>query len=163
MNKLELKVPPVAVLLIIALLIWGNSRLLAKSGWFDWFDWLDWSDYKMICLSLCVLVVCVGVVVAVLGARQFAKSKTTVKPTNPHEATTLVSDGIYKYTRNPMYLGLSLLLLAEVLFFGQILLVVWVGVFMLYITRFQIIPEERILSGKFANFEKYKKSVRRWV
>ncbi len=157
MSKLELKVPPVAVLLIIALLIWGNSRLLAKSGW------LDWSDYKMICLSLSMLAGGVGVVVALSGARQFAKSKTTVKPTNPHEATTLVSDGIYKYTRNPMYLGLSLLLLAEVLFFGQILLVVWVGVFMLYITRFQIIPEERILSGKFANFEEYKNSVRRWV
>ncbi|PIE47904.1 MAG: hypothetical protein CSA42_01365 [Gammaproteobacteria bacterium] len=153
MKTLNLKIPPVVIGAITALLIWGSARLLSQSSW----------DFS-IRLTLCLCFFVIGAVIALSGVVQFRKTKTTVNPTAPHHASALVSDGIYNYTRNPMYLGLALVLAAIVFFFGKMILLFWVLCFVLYMTQFQIKPEEEVLQQKFGNtFEAYKKSVRRWV
>ena len=79
-------------------------------------------------------------------------------------ASSLVIRGVYRYTRNPMYVGLLLTLLAWAVFLANPLAALWVVVYVLYITRFQIIPEERVLASLFAaEYEAYKGRVRRWV
>lgn len=102
--------------------------------------------------------------IAILAFASFALAKTTINPLDPSRASTLVTGGIYRFTRNPMYLSLLLLLIAYAVRLGS-----WVEglgpvVFAIYVTRFQIIPEERILEAKFgAAFLAYKRRTRRWI
>ena len=102
--------------------------------------------------------------IAILAFASFALAKTTINPLDPSRASTLVTGGIYRFTRNPMYLSLLLLLIAYAVRLGS-----WVEglgpvVFAIYVTRFQIIPEERILEAKFgAAFLAYKSRTRRWI
>ncbi len=153
MTKLEMKIPPVVVTLLTALLMWGSSLLLSQSHW-----------SFTLRLLLFILLVIIGGSVALLGVWQFYKNKTTVNPIDPNNVNGIVCDGIYKYTRNPMYVGLALLLMGLVFLLGKLLLLFWVVFFVIYITKFQIKPEEQFLSNKFGKeFENYKKSVRRWV
>jgi protein-S-isoprenylcysteine O-methyltransferase Ste14 len=94
----------------------------------------------------------------------FNRAKTTINPVNIDQASTLVTSGIYQLSRNPMYVGLALLLCAwaaclarPIAAFGPILFVV-------YINQFQILPEERVLLSKFGEaYEAYRQSVRRWL
>jgi protein-S-isoprenylcysteine O-methyltransferase Ste14 len=79
-------------------------------------------------------------------------------------ASSLVSNSVYRFTRNPMYLGLLLTLLAWAAFLSNPLAVLWVPVFVLYINRFQITPDERVLSSLFgAEYAAYRNRVRRWL
>ena len=102
--------------------------------------------------------------IAILAFASFALAKTTINPLDPSRASTLVTGGIYRFTRNPMYLSLLLLLIAYAMRLGS--WAEWLGpvVFAVYVTRFQIIPEERILESKFgATFLSYKSRTRRWI
>ena len=82
----------------------------------------------------------------------------------PQESNSLVVKGIYKFTRNPMYLGFLLWLLSLGFFLGSLTSLVLVLGFVLYMSYFQIIPEESILEDKFGkNYLEYKKNVRRWI
>jgi len=114
---------------------------------------------------LCAIVlVCIGQSISIAGVFAFRRAKTTVNPSNASLASSLVIQGVYRYTRNPMYLGFSLTLLGWAMFLANPLAFLWVVVFVLYITRFQIIPEERVLASLFgAEYEAYKGKVRRWV
>lgn len=90
--------------------------------------------------------------------------RTTINPMNPARATTLVTGGVFRFTRNPMYLSLLLLVVAYATRLDS--LAVWIApvVFLAYVTRFQIIPEERILQQKFgAAFDAYRAGTRRWI
>lgn len=94
----------------------------------------------------------------------FLRSRTTINPLKPERASVLVTDGIYRYTRNPMYLSLLLLLLGYAIELWCWPALLGPAAYVAYITRFQILPEERVLEGKFgADYLAYKRRVRRWI
>lgn len=115
-------------------------------------------------LILALLFTVTGLGVAGTGAGAFRRAATTVDPTRPERASTLVSNGIYRYTRNPMYLGMAFVLLGWSVYLANLGAIVLVAIFVAYITRFQIVPEERELSRLFGDaYSKYKATVRRWL
>jgi protein-S-isoprenylcysteine O-methyltransferase Ste14 len=94
----------------------------------------------------------------------FRRVKTTVNPTKPDATSSLVVSGIYKYTRNPMYVGFVLVLLGWAAFLSNLAALALVPVFIVYKNRFQIQPEERVLSSLFPHeYPTYRAKVRRWV
>ena len=94
----------------------------------------------------------------------FRRARTTVNPLKPETSAALVSTGVYSFTRNPMYLGMALALFAWAVYLSSVWSLLGPVLFALYITRFQIVPEERVLDGLFgASFAAYKKRVRRWL
>jgi protein-S-isoprenylcysteine O-methyltransferase Ste14 len=113
---------------------------------------------------LAMLLARVGLAVAAMGVLKFLAQGTTVDPTRPERATNLVVSGIFCYTRNPMYLGFALLLLAWATQLGSAWAIVGPLLFVWYMGRFQIAPEERALRTKFGNeFDTYASRVRRWL
>ncbi|MBA3949919.1 MAG: isoprenylcysteine carboxylmethyltransferase family protein [Acidobacteria bacterium] len=106
----------------------------------------------------------IGVALTLLGVASFLRARTSVDPLHPEKASTLVVTGIYRFTRNPMYLGFALMLLAL-----AVRLSVWPGglvvaVFVVYMNRFQIRPEENALDAQFGDAARaYRRSVRRWI
>lgn len=94
----------------------------------------------------------------------FGKAKTTIDPVKIERASSLVTTGIYRVTRNPMYVALTFLLCSWAAWLNQPLAILGPVVFALYITRFQILPEERTLTQKFGkSYDDYRRSVRRWL
>src|SRR5690554_1478681 len=153
MHALELKVPPVALAIAVALAMWLVSVFVPELNFPLPFR-----------LILAIIVVAVGAGVALSGIVSFARSKTTVNPLNPEATTTLVESGVYRFSRNPMYLGFLFVLLGWAVFLGNALAVLMLPGFILYMNRFQIIPEEKALFGHFGNaFSAYSKRVRRWL
>ena len=114
-------------------------------------------------LSLIFLII--GFVIIFSATKEFKKSDTTVNPMKPEISTSLVTSGIFKYTRNPMYLGLTSILLASCFYFSSLLgIIVYVPLFILYITVFQIIPEEETMKDLFNDeYLDYCSKVRRWI
>jgi len=111
-----------------------------------------------------VLLIAAGAAFDLLGLIAFRKSRTTINPLRPERTSTLVTGGIYRITRNPMYVGMALFLLAWAVHLSAWLPFVGVPVFMWYITQFQIRPEERALEKLFGEeFLNYMGSVRRWL
>ena len=105
-----------------------------------------------------------GFFILLSAVRLFRKDKTTVNPLSPEQATKLVTDGIFKYSRNPMYLGMAFVLGSIAVFFNLIGGIFLIALFCVYITKFQIIPEERAMMNLFAqDFDEYKKVTRRWI
>lgn len=105
-----------------------------------------------------------GFVIAATGVLQFRRAQTTVNPMSPHKASTVVSSGLYRWSRNPMYLGMALALLGSAAwgsaFAGYLLVPGFCG----YLTRFQIVPEEKALLSDFGpEFAQYMSKVRRWI
>ena len=151
MSRLALKIPPLIVLVIMAAIAYLLSKFLPVMMW-------------RVPIGLPMLIAVLGVGVAVLGVREFKHAKTTINPLNPSQSSQIVQSGIFGKTRNPMYLGMTLVLCAWVLWLGG--LSSWLGVlaFVIYMTKFQIIPEEQILGEKFGDeFEAYCQRVRRWM
>lgn len=94
----------------------------------------------------------------------FNRAGTTINPVAIERASTLVTEGIYARTRNPMYVALTALLVALALALGQPLLLAGPALFALYIHVFQIMPEERAMAAKFgATYGAYRRAVRRWI
>lgn len=115
-------------------------------------------------LPMAVLLALAGLALDVSGLIAFHRAKTTLNPRSPERSTSIVRSGPYRFTRNPMYLGLALMLLGLCAYLANPATVVAVAVFIVYITRFQIIPEERLLHAKFGeSYAQYKRSVRRWL
>ena len=99
-----------------------------------------------------------------MGVRAFREANTTVDPRAPENASQIVGSGIYRFTRNPMYLGVLVVLIAWTALLANVGAAVVPVLFALYITRWQIVPEERALAQKFgAEYEAYRNSVRRWL
>ncbi|MBB4864734.1 protein-S-isoprenylcysteine O-methyltransferase Ste14 [Pseudomonas nitritireducens] len=149
MDWLEHRIPPPLVATITGLLMWLAVRPIAPLGGRLW---------------LALLVVLAGVAVCLAGVASFRRARTTVNPLKPESASSLVVAGIYRHTRNPMYLGFAIILLGWCVFLGSALAVIGVAAFVLYIGRFQIRPEERALRELFgAEFDAFCGRVRRWV
>lgn len=105
-----------------------------------------------------------GITAAFMGVAEFRRARTTVDPTDPGKSSALVTHGIYRLTRNPMYLGFLLLLLAWCVELANLLALAGPVAFQLYMNRFQIEPEERMLEERFgADYVDYRRRVRRWV
>jgi protein-S-isoprenylcysteine O-methyltransferase Ste14 len=153
MYALEHKIPPPAVMLVFAGLMWllsasESSMALA----------VPWRH------TLAVTVWCLGVTIALAGVLEFRRAKTTVNPLNPEAASAMVTSGVYQYSRNPMYVGLLFALIGWALWLSNVIAFGLLPFFVLYINRFQIDPEERALSAKFGEeFRQYRNSVRRWL
>ena len=151
--RLELKVPPPVVALVFGAFMW----LVA-----DAFPAISAAvPYRK---TLSVAFALLGVAVALLGVGSFRRARTTVNPLKPDTTSSLVTTGIYRYTRNPMYLGMALALVGWAIFLGNALTLVFVAGFMFYMNRFQIAPEERVLTTLFGTeFAAYQRKVRRWL
>jgi protein-S-isoprenylcysteine O-methyltransferase Ste14 len=109
-------------------------------------------------------VIAFGLSFDLMGLLEFRKHATTISPLSPNKSALVVSSGIYRITRNPMYLGLAIVLVGVTIAVGSPMGLLMVIVFVLYITRFQIKPEERILEAKFGEaFVDYKAKVKRWI
>lgn len=105
-----------------------------------------------------------GVVVAAAGVVAFRRHQTTVNPFQPAAASTLVEKGIYRRTRNPMYVGVTLALLGYAAFLSHPMALLLVVLFPAYIQVFQIAPEERALDRLFGEaYARYKERVPRWL
>ena len=113
---------------------------------------------------LSIVITTLGLALAVVGGRAFFKANTTINPIDPSETTALVTSGIYRFSRNPMYLGFLLILLAWAFFLGSGLSFVMLPIFVVFITRYQIDAEERVLEEKFGEvYQRYRAEVRRWI
>ena len=106
----------------------------------------------------------IGVMIAIIAVWKFKTAKTSSDPTNPSKATNLVTDGIYSYSRNPMYLAIAIVLFAWMIALGNILNIFILWLFIWYISKFQIKPEEAALTKLFGDdYIKYCSVVRRWI
>lgn len=153
MKRLELLIPPPLVMLLIGLLMWVLSRLFPSLA----FAWLH-GDAAAIATAL------LGIAISLAGIVTFRRARTTIDPKRLEDVSTLICSGIYRYSRNPMYLGVLLVLVGWAIYLGNLFSILGLFVFIAYITRFQIIPEERLLSEKFGeSFRSYQKEVRRWL
>ena len=152
MQRLELRVPPPIVGLVVAALMWsvasGPPALAVAHG---------------VRPALVIALVAAGLGLDLLGLIAFLRSRTTINPLEPRKSSALVTGGVYRITRNPMYLGMALLLLAWAVYLSALWAFVGPALFVAYITRFQILPEERILRSKFTEFDAYAARVRRWL
>ncbi len=153
MNFLENKIPPPVVCLVFALLIWAISTATPTARIL--------SDQQALVVAIALLVLGIGFVIA--GGISFRAAATTVNPLKPESASSLVTSGVFKYSRNPMYVGMTIILLAWTTYLATPFGLVAVFSFMVYIQRFQITPEERALVKLFGvEFEAYQVTVRRW-
>lgn len=149
---LEHRIPPPLVMLVTGALMYGAATVLPPLG-----IPVPWR------LALAILLVLCGGAVALAGVLAFRRARTTVNPLRPDSASQLVVAGIYRHTRNPMYLGMALWLLAWGLWLDVPPALLGVPAFVLYLNRFQIAPEERALQALFgADFTGYCARVRRW-
>jgi len=153
MNALELRVPPLALLFISCLLIGLIALGTAPLAWV-------YPTRVAIAASAAIA----GLLIAWSGVVSFRRARTTVNPLRPEAATSLVASGIYRYTRNPMYLGMLLVLIGWTVFLARPWALAVLPAFVAYMNRFQIGPEERALEGVFGGeFEAYRRAVRRWL
>ena len=148
--NLELKIPPVLVVIITAVIMLALAQISMLKLISSW--------------AAAVLSMLIGGLVIVMAVTQFAKAKTTVNPMNPSDSSQIVAKGIFSVSLNPMYVGMVLILSGLAMGLGSLLAWLMIIGFVLYMTYFQIKPEERILAEKFG--DDYRQScaqVRRWV
>jgi protein-S-isoprenylcysteine O-methyltransferase Ste14 len=110
------------------------------------------------------LLLAIGIFVLASGVLAFRRSRTTIDPVQIHRASALVAHGIFRFTRNPMYVGSTMLLTSWAVFLSVPFTLLGPVAFVLFTTRFQIIPEERAMRAKFGEaYSRYQSSVRRWI
>ena len=150
---MKLLIPPPAQGLITGLAMWGVARLLPQFA--TTFSGQSLLSYILIGLGLSIELIAIGA---------FFRARTTITPLKPDKASSLVIGGLYKISRNPMYLGLAILLTGWALRLGNPLNALLLISFIVYMTNFQIKPEEVILQEKFGeDYADYTKKVRRWI
>jgi protein-S-isoprenylcysteine O-methyltransferase Ste14 len=152
LQALELKIPPPAVAVIAGVAMWGIAATVPHE------------TPPAVRIAVACVIAAFGVATAAAGVMAFRLANTTINPTKPDASSALVSSGVYRITRNPMYLGLLLLLLAFAIYLFSVWALPIPLLFVAYLDRFQIAPEERALSRLFgAHYAAYKIKVRRWI
>lgn len=153
MQALELKVPPVALTLLFAVLMWALATVFSSTSF-------PLEGASIVAFAFAFT----GGGIAIAGVFAFRRHSTTVNPMQPETTESIVTSGIYRVTRNPMYLGLAIVLVGWAMYLANLAALLLVPVFVAYMTRFQIRPEERALLVKFGpGFAEYMASVRRWI
>ncbi len=153
MTAVENRIPPPVVMIVTGLAMWAVSRVIPPMPVPAVFRY-----------SLVGALVVLAVGVDALAFFSFRRVGTTINPVAIDNASALVTTGVYAFTRNPMYVGLTTLLVAFAVLLSNPWLLLGPLSFVLYTTRFQIIPEERVMQSKFGSaYDAYKARVRRWL
>ena len=141
--------PPIVTLLCIGIIYLFESQI-------------EYSEPDLEAVGIIFLIL--GLILIFSAVLKFIKTKTTVDPTRPHKTSNLVITGIYKITRNPMYLGMLFLIMAYTIYTNKVVGSIRIQIFIFYINKFQIEPEEIEMRKKFGeSFENYCKKVNRWL
>jgi protein-S-isoprenylcysteine O-methyltransferase Ste14 len=152
-HALDLKLPPLALVAAAASLMWLVARAAPAFA-------VEIAGGNVAAAAF----VLVGAAITVAGVVSFKRAKTTVNPLTPSSASSLVVRGVYRFTRNPMYLGFLLALVGWAIHLSNALSFAVLPAFVLYMNRFQIGPEERALGALFPDeFAEYAARVRRWI
>ena len=145
------KIPPPIVTLAFGLMIYFSRNIFP-----------DINNIIFYILSLFFIIL--GPFILISAVRSFKAEQTTINPININNASSLVISGVFKYSRNPMYLGMGFILLALSFRFNLVGGILFTSIFIMYITKFQIIPEEAAMKSIFGeDFNKYKNKTRRWI
>lgn len=153
MQSLEHRIPPPAIALLVALAMWAFALVAPR-----------FAISPMLRIVAALAIALAGIAISTAGAATFRRAKTTLNPVKPEAASVLVTHGVFRLTRNPMYVGLGLVLIAWALFLASAVAFLGPVVFVLYIHRFQIAPEERALTELFGtSYAVYRRDVRRWL
>lgn len=145
------KIIPPAFLMITLVLMWLSDRYIPFHEYIS----------EPVAYSGIILVL-VGITVAAISAGMFKKAETGVEPFS--EATTLVTGGFFRVTRNPMYTGMFLMLAGVAVLMGSIGALLPVPVFVLIIRNNFVLGEERFMESAFGQrYLDYKSEVRRWI
>lgn len=153
MSTLDLKIPPPVIALLCMALAWMLARVTP-----------EFAVALPARIPIAVVLLLTGISLTFSGFFAFRRAATTVNPHTPEKSTSIVSSGPYRFSRNPMYLGLACVLLAVCAYLANPWTIVAVAVFIAYLTSFQIMPEERLLLQKFGEpYAQYTRSVRRWL
>ncbi len=148
---METKIPPPIVTLIFGFAIYLSRKIFPEIE-------IQYASFFGMFLLL------LGFFILISAVKLFRNDKTTVNPLSPEQATKLVTNRIFKLSRNPMYLGMAVILASVAAFFNIIGGIIFMALFCLYITKFQIIPEEKAMKELFAqDFEQYMQATRRWI
>lgn len=151
MRWFELKIPPLFLVPVVMLLMSVTAWLLPAK------------PFSVLGMVFFIVVALLSLKFLLLSTKTFHEAETTLNP-NPNKTTSLVTDGVFRYTRNPIYLGFMIFLLGFAGLLGSVWALFWIGVFVAYLTQFQIKPEERILQEKFSQqYKNYQQRVRRWI
>lgn len=153
MSGLDLRVPPPIVAAVVAV-----AAYLARK-------WLPGQSVHIpAALFVAATLGAAGMAVNIAGLWSFRRHRTTVNPLRPANASSLVTDGIFAWTRNPMYLGMVLMMSGWAIWLSNIVALLGPPLLAIYLTHFQILPEERILKEKFGDaLTEYQERVRRWI
>lgn len=153
MSSLELKIPPAVIGVVLGVAMAATSHFTPAFGFAV-------PAGRFIAPGLAMT----GVGIAILGVASFRRARTTVNPLRPEAASALVVSGIYRLTRNPMYLGMLLVLSGWGVFLANAFAMLLATAFIPLMNRLQIGPEERILAATFGPaFTAYQSAVRRWL
>mgnify|MGYP001290029523 CR=1 FL=1 len=145
------KVPPPLVVLILIVSSYFSSKNID----------LIYLPFQTL---ISIFILSVGILILINPVLKFKKSKTTINPIKFKKVNKLVTSGIYKYTRNPMYLGLLMIVISSSIFYLNIYSILTPLFFYLWINRFQIKREEIFLTEKFGKeYLSYKNKTRRWI
>jgi protein-S-isoprenylcysteine O-methyltransferase Ste14 len=149
----ENKIPPPIVALLFGCLMWFSAGgILANE------------NLSIARLALAAVAFTLGMYFWIAGVIALRKAKTTINPLKPASASSLVASGIYQISRNPIYVGFAFILATWALMLQYLWSFIGVLGFIMYMNRFQIIPEERAMHALFGDsFENYKNKVRRWL
>lgn len=146
-----IKIPPPLIVLVLIISIYFSSKKI------------DLINIPLQ-LEISIFILSAGILVFVNPVLQFIKSKTTVNPIQFEEVNKLVTSGIFKYSRNPMYLGMLMIVLSTSIFYLNVYSILTPLLFILWINKFQIKREEEFLIEKFGDeYLSYKKKTRRWI
>ena len=154
MPSLELKIPPPLVAVVIAGAMYAAAALLAPV----------WALPPNVRVFVALALAGLGAAFDLAGMLAFRKAKTTINPLTPQRSSAVVTHGVYRLTRNPMYVGLVLILLGLAVYLASPWALLGPLAFGAFITRFQIQPEERALTARFGTaYTDYCARVRRWL
>ena len=146
-----LKIPPPILVLILVISNYFSSKKI---------DLINLPNQTL----LSILMLFIGILILIIPVFNFVKSKTTIDPIKFKKVNNLVTSGIYKYSRNPMYLGLLMVIISTSIFFLTIISITTPFIFYFWINRFQIKREEIFLTKKFGQkYITYKSKTRKWI
>jgi len=151
---IDLKIPPPVIACILAGLMYLTQPLLSETVSLV-------LDYKLL---VSLFIAAMALLLDFFALWRFIQAKTTVNPIKANNVSALVTTGVYRFSRNPMYVGNALFLLAWMVYLANPLNSLFIVAYVMYTTKFQIIPEERILTEHFGDdYSAFCQRVRRWL
>jgi protein-S-isoprenylcysteine O-methyltransferase Ste14 len=153
MALLDHKTPPPIIGGMIAAAMWASATVGPHLIVTEWFKY-----------TLIISLVLIGLAFELAGVLAFRAHRTTVNPMRPERTRSVVTSGVYQISRNPMYVGMSCMLLGLAVYLASLVSAFGPVAFVCYITQFQIKPEEHVLASIFGDdYLQYLEKVRRWV